>query len=137
MLRGSTRNRSPQLSAGLRTAICRARRRPSLARSRRCARTTRSGANGSCFSSDYLPALTLRDVELVTEQIIEITRRGIVTSDGVEHLADVIIWGTGFRGTEFLAPLQITGIEGRDLHRQWSGGARAYYGMTVPHFPTC
>ena len=93
------------------------------------------GCKRILFSSDYLPALTQPNVELVTDQITRITPAGIVTADGVEHPADVIIWGTGFRGTEFLAPIQITGIHGHDLHEQWSDGARAYYGMSVPHFP--
>ena len=93
------------------------------------------GCKRILFSSDYLPALTQPNVELVTEEITNITREGIATADGSEHPADVIIWGTGFRGTEFLAPMQVTGIDGRDLHKQWSNGARAYYGMTVPHFP--
>jgi cation diffusion facilitator CzcD-associated flavoprotein CzcO len=93
------------------------------------------GCKRVLFSSDYLPALTQPNVDLVTEKITKITRGGIVTTDGAEHPADLIIWGTGFRGTEFLAPMQVTGLGGRDLHEQWSGGARAYYGMTVPHFP--
>ena len=93
------------------------------------------GCKRILFSSDYLPALTQANVDLVTKKITKITPHGITTADGVEHAADVIIWGTGFRGTEFLAPMKITGIDGRDLHEQWSDGARAYYGMTVPHFP--
>ncbi len=47
----------------------------------------------------------------------------------------MIVWGTGFKATEFLAPMSIKGGDGRDLHDHWTDGARAYYGMTVPHFP--
>jgi cation diffusion facilitator CzcD-associated flavoprotein CzcO len=47
----------------------------------------------------------------------------------------VIIWGHRLPWHRILAPLRVTGIDGRDLHQQWSDGARAYYGMTVPHFP--
>ena len=93
------------------------------------------GCKRILFSSDYLPALTQVNVDLVTKKITKITPHGITTADGVEHPAEVIIWGTGFRGTESLAPMKITGIDGRDLHEQWSDGARAYYGMTLPHFP--
>ena len=93
------------------------------------------GCKRILFSSDYLPALTQVNVDLVTKKITKITPHGITTADGVEHPAEVIIWGTGFRGTESLAPMKITGIDGRDLHEQWSDGARAYYGMTVPNFP--
>lgn len=62
---------------------------------------------------------------------------GVLTDDGAHHPADVIVWGTGFRATEFLAPVVVTGVEGRSLAEEWSGGAHAYLGMTVPGFPNC
>lgn len=93
------------------------------------------GCKRVLFSDDYLPALAQPNVHLVTEPIARITPTGVVTSDGVEHPADVIVWGTGFRATEFLAPMRITGSGGRDLRDQWAGGAHAYYGMSVPRFP--
>ncbi|NEW38125.1 NAD(P)/FAD-dependent oxidoreductase [Nocardia cyriacigeorgica] len=93
------------------------------------------GCKRILFSDDYLPALVEPNVELCTERISEITESGVRTAAGTEHEADVIIWGTGFAATEFLAPMTITGEEGRDLHEEWKGGARAYYGMTVPGFP--
>jgi cation diffusion facilitator CzcD-associated flavoprotein CzcO len=87
------------------------------------------------FADDYLPALTQPNVDVVTEKISEITASGVVTADGVEHPADVIVWGTGFKVQEFLAPMAIKGAGGRDLHDQWREGARAYYGLSVPNFP--
>ena len=57
------------------------------------------------------------------------------TVDGVEHPLDVIIYGTGFTATDFLAPLRISGRSGRDLRETWSAGARAYLGIAVPDFP--
>lgn len=93
------------------------------------------GCKRVLFSNDYLPALTQPNVDLVTESITRITPGGVVTASGVEHEADVIVWGTGFKAAEFLAPMRVTGAGGADLHEQWSGGAHAYYGMTVPGFP--
>lgn len=93
------------------------------------------GCKRILFSDDYLPALTQPNVELCTDRISEITASDVRTVDGREHAAEVIIWGTGFTATEFLAPMTITGAEGRDLHEEWKDGARAYYGMTVPGFP--
>ncbi|MGW4068555.1 NAD(P)-binding domain-containing protein [Nocardia grenadensis] len=87
------------------------------------------------FSSDYYPALTRRNVEVTTSDITEITPRGVRTADGTLHEADVIIYGTGFKGTEFLWPMRITGRDGRELAEVWSAGAHAYYGITVPEFP--
>jgi 4-hydroxyacetophenone monooxygenase len=75
------------------------------------------------------------NVRLVTAGIERITPGGIVTRDGEEHPADVLIYGTGFRASEFLTPMQVTGRGGLDLHAQWQGDARAYLGITIPGFP--
>ena len=93
------------------------------------------GCKRILFSDDYLPALAQDNVDLVTDGIAAIRPEGVVTHDGAEHHADVIIWGTGFKATEFLAPMEITGVDGLALHEHWSAGARAYYGMTMPGFP--
>jgi cation diffusion facilitator CzcD-associated flavoprotein CzcO len=93
------------------------------------------GCKRILFSDNYLPSLAEPNVDLVTEKISEITSDGVITADGVEHPADVIIWGTGFKVQEFLAPMAIKGAGGLDLHDEWREGARAYYGLTVPNFP--
>jgi 4-hydroxyacetophenone monooxygenase len=75
------------------------------------------------------------DTHLVTESIVEITPKGIVTSDGVEHQCDVLIYGTGFQASNFLTPMRVVGRGGLDLHEHWDGEARAYLGLTIPSFP--
>jgi hypothetical protein len=45
------------------------------------------------------------------------------------------VWCTGFKASEFLAPITIRGCGGADLHEQWTQGPAAYLGMTVPNFP--
>ena len=75
-------------------------------------------------------------VTLNTTGIDRITPSGIQTSDGVLHAFDVIVFATGFKASDFLAPMKITGRDGRDLHRDcWAGDCRAYLGITVPGFP--
>lgn len=93
------------------------------------------GCKRILFSDDYLPALAAPNVDLVTQPVTAVTPGGVVTADGTEHPADVLIWGTGFDVQHFLAPMAITGAGGVALQDQWRGGARAYYGMTVPNFP--
>jgi len=83
----------------------------------------------------WLGALKRPNVELVTEAISKITPGGVVTADGVEHPADVLIYGTGFTASRFLSGLKVTGRGGRELHETWAGDARAYLGMTTPGFP--
>jgi 4-hydroxyacetophenone monooxygenase len=80
-------------------------------------------------------ALKRDNTRLVTTEIREITPTGIVTTDGVAHDVDVIIYGTGFQASKFLTPMSITGRGGVELHEQWGGDARAYLGVTVPGFP--
>ena len=47
----------------------------------------------------------------------------------------MIIYGTGFHASKFLMPMTFTGKGGADLHSQWAGDPRAYYGMMTPNFP--
>lgn len=82
-------------------------------------------------------ALTLRQphVSLVTESIQAIEPGGVRTADGRLHECDVIIYGTGFKASQFLAPMTVAGRDGVDLHEQWAGDARAYLGVVIPNFP--
>jgi cation diffusion facilitator CzcD-associated flavoprotein CzcO len=93
------------------------------------------GCKRILMSNDWYPALQLPQVEVVTDRIAEIRERTIVTVDGTERAVDTIVLGTGFAATEFLAPMRITGRDGRDLHQQWKDGASAYLGTVVPGFP--
>jgi cation diffusion facilitator CzcD-associated flavoprotein CzcO len=99
------------------------------------------GCKRVLFSSHYLPALARPNVELVTDAIARITPTGILTAasspegDGAEHELDCLIWATGFKTTDFMFPMRVSGSGGVDLHEYWSGGAHAHLGMCVPHFP--
>jgi cation diffusion facilitator CzcD-associated flavoprotein CzcO len=93
------------------------------------------GCKRVLFSSDWYPALAEKNVDVETEAITEVTATGVRTADGRLHDVDVIIYGTGFKATEFLAPMSISGRHGRDLHAEWTEGARAHLGMAVPGFP--
>lgn len=93
------------------------------------------GCKRVLFSSDWYPALACDNVSVETDAITEVTPTGVRTADGRLHEVDVIIYGTGFKATEFLAPMTITGRDGRDLHAEWAQGARAHLGMAVPGFP--
>ncbi|MFR9750875.1 flavin-containing monooxygenase [Nocardia sp. 004] len=87
------------------------------------------------LSNDYYPALTQPNVRVETTPITEITQDGVRTTDNVVHQVDAIIYGTGFKGAEFLWPMNIYGRGGHKLADVWAEGAHAYYGMTVPEFP--
>lgn len=74
------------------------------------------------------------NVRLVSDPIEAISEQGIRTS--AEHIdIDVIIFATGFRASEILAPVDVTGTNGRKLRDEWAGDPKAYMGVTVPGFP--
>ncbi|MEV6876419.1 NAD(P)/FAD-dependent oxidoreductase [Amycolatopsis sp. NPDC051128] len=93
------------------------------------------GCKRILFSNDYLPALARPNVDVETRRISAITETGVRVEDGTELRADVLVYGTGFAATDFLGGLKVLGLGGRSLHDAWSGGARAYLGITVPGFP--
>jgi cation diffusion facilitator CzcD-associated flavoprotein CzcO len=94
------------------------------------------GCKRLLFSNDWYPTLARPDVDVVTDRVAAIEPGGVRTGDGTLHEADVIVYGTGFAATEFLAPMDIRGREGRALTEAWAGGPRAHLGITVPGFPS-
>jgi 4-hydroxyacetophenone monooxygenase len=86
-------------------------------------------------NGSWLQTLQRDNVELMRTPIERITPRGIVTSDGATHDVDVIVYATGFRHTDVLWPLKVTGRSGIDLHALWGTRPYAYLGITVPGFP--
>ena len=93
------------------------------------------GCKRVLFSSAYLPTLQRPDVELVGEPITAMTPAGPRTADGRVHEVDCLIYGTGFRTTDFMFPMEISGVEGRQLVDDWADGPRAHLGMVVPGYP--
>jgi len=101
----------------------------------RCVPDYVMGCKRVLFSNDWYPTLTRPDVELITDPIGRIAENGVVTADGTARRADVIIYGTGFRTLDFLAPMTVTGLGGSRLQDAWRVGAQAYLGITVAGFP--
>ncbi|MDH4581340.1 NAD(P)/FAD-dependent oxidoreductase [Pseudomonas sp. BN415] len=93
------------------------------------------GCKRILISNDFYPALARSNVEVINTGIREVTERAVVTDDGQHHEVDAIILGTGFTATDFLAPMSIRGLGGRDLNQAWREGAEAYLGVSVSGFP--
>jgi 4-hydroxyacetophenone monooxygenase len=82
-------------------------------------------------------ALTSPHVDLVTDEIVRVTPRGIVTDDGEERDVDVIITAVGFEVTRYLWPADYIGRDGTTIQDAWrNDGPRAYIGLMIPDFPT-
>jgi cation diffusion facilitator CzcD-associated flavoprotein CzcO len=93
------------------------------------------GCNRVLLSSQWYPTLARPDVDVVRAGVEALTAAGVVTSDGREIPADVIVWCTGFTATEYLAPIRITGRHGATIRDTWAGGPEAYLGLATPGFP--
>lgn len=63
--------------------------------------------------------------------IAKLCDKGVNTEDGEFRPADVVIYGTGFRATDFLAPMSVRGSRGVSLAEVWETQAYAYLGITV------
>jgi 4-hydroxyacetophenone monooxygenase len=86
-------------------------------------------------NGSWLATLKRPNVNLVRTPIHRVTPDGIVTEDGQTYEADVIVYATGFRATDLLVPMTVTGRSGADLHDEWGQRPFAYLGITVPKFP--
>ncbi|KIK69971.1 hypothetical protein GYMLUDRAFT_212946 [Collybiopsis luxurians FD-317 M1] len=80
------------------------------------------------------PNVTL--VDLNESGISEITSKGLLTDDAVEHEFDVLILATGFDSmTGSLTQMDIRGIDGISLAEKWASGVYTNLGMTCAYFP--
>jgi cyclohexanone monooxygenase len=93
------------------------------------------GCKRLVFSSDYLPALTRPNVEVVTSPARCLRARSLVTEDGAEREVDVVVCATGYAAADYLGELDVSGVGGTTLRDVWRDGAHAYFGMAVPGFP--
>lgn len=74
---------------------------------------------------------------LVTSPIDTITSAGILTTDGVEHGADVIVYGTGFAVSDPMPDKTLIGSDGLTMPQTWENGMEPYLGIAVHGFPNC
>jgi cation diffusion facilitator CzcD-associated flavoprotein CzcO len=93
------------------------------------------GCKRILLSSEWYPAITSPDVELVLSGARELREGSIVDGDGVEHEVDTIVFATGFAPTDPPIARRLRGRDGRTLAEAWDGSPQAYLGTTVTGFP--
>lgn len=99
------------------------------------------GCKRVIISDDYYPTLALPNVTLETRPISRITSKGVsvVGASGepetIEEDYDLLVCATGFKTTQFMHPIQLTGKNGTKLSDVWHKGAQAYYGTCVEAMP--
>jgi cation diffusion facilitator CzcD-associated flavoprotein CzcO len=93
------------------------------------------GCKRPLLSNDFYQIFNRSNLELVTEPIERISPSAVVTADGRERSVDALILATGFKATEYLMAIDVTGRRGLRLEDAWSDGAQAYLGISTPGFP--
>lgn len=93
------------------------------------------GCKRVLLSNDYYPALVQPNVELITAGVAEVRAQSIVDTAGVERAVDALIFGTGFRVTDFPFSGCLRGRAGRSLTEVWAGSPQAHLGTMAAGFP--
>ncbi|MEU8222146.1 NAD(P)/FAD-dependent oxidoreductase [Kribbella sp. NPDC048915] len=93
------------------------------------------GCKRVLISDDYYPAVAQPNVEVVTDGIAQVAPNGVVTTDGVKHEVDTIIYGTGFKVTDLPVMDMVYGRGGVSLREAWADGMQAHLGTAVAGFP--
>ncbi|CDR87217.1 related to putative monooxygenase [Sporisorium scitamineum] len=80
------------------------------------------------FDDAYIPCLNLPNVELSTDQAVEITEDSVILQSGRKLKADVIILASGFKTGETNIQMRVTGRNGKELNEVWTknGAPQAY-----------
>ncbi|MEU0676258.1 NAD(P)/FAD-dependent oxidoreductase [Streptomyces sp. NPDC006172] len=95
----------------------------------------RIGCKRILLSSEYYPALTRPNVDLVAAGLREVRGSTLVASDGSEAQADAIVFGTGFHVTDMPIADRVVGADGHTLAESWKGGMEALRGASAAGFP--
>lgn len=98
------------------------------------------GCKRLLISNTWFPALLRTNVRLVDGAVSSVCADAVVDAQGIQHPCDVIIWGTGFKATEFVTPMKVYGksVAGNvpELSQLWrTQPAATRHGITVAGFP--
>ena len=93
------------------------------------------GCKRLLLSDDFLPALQRDNVTLVTEGIDRFTKSGLVTRDGTEIDADLVVLATGFQTKKLFGDMLIIGPGGQTLEQTWAKEIRAHRSVAIKGFP--
>ena len=92
------------------------------------------GCKRAILSDDYLPALGQPNVRVVTDGVVEVRARSVITEGGDEHEVDTIIFGTGFEVPHSNAD-RVKGRDGRSVLDVYRERPQSYLGTSLAGFP--
>lgn len=85
--------------------------------------------------SEFYPAISRDNADLVTAGIERIEAGGVRDRDGKLHELDILILATGFKVSNFILPTTVVGEDGQELGSRWDGTPRAHRATGIPGFP--
>ena len=95
---------------------------------------SRFGCKRPLMSDFYYPALQRDNVRLVPHAAASIETDAVVTTEGEQLEADVLIFCTGYKVMDF-ERIDVVGAEGASLAKRMAEAPEAYVGTAVPGFP--
>lgn len=93
------------------------------------------GCKRILMSNDYYQAVARDYVDVVTDSISQVDKKGIYTADGKYREVDVIVFCTGFYASEDILQYDVVGKNERLLNEEWSDGPEGYLGTTISGYP--
>ncbi|KAF9940249.1 hypothetical protein BGZ67_008015 [Mortierella alpina] len=93
------------------------------------------GCRRIVVSSDYLPALTRKNVNVHTEAITGVKGHSIMLQDGSVQEVDALVLATGFKVQDMLDQGFLIGRGGCDVSKVWGIDPQTYYGLTSAETP--
>lgn len=93
------------------------------------------GCKRILLSNDYYPALAKPNVDVVKSRIEKFVPKGIEDASGKLHEVDVIVYATGFKTTDAVADMQMSGRNGLNISEAWSQGSKSFLGIQSAGFP--
>lgn len=92
------------------------------------------GCKRILLSDNYYAALQQDNVSVITDHIDKITATGISTNTAHLHKADILVYATGFKTTQFLTGIEMNGIKGAALAK-WRKNPKALRGLVIENMP--
>ena len=82
----------------------------------------------------YMAAIQKENVDVHFEEVVKITEKGLIGSEGTEVECDTIVCATGF-DVSYRPRFPIVGQGGIDLADKWKVCPEGYLGLGIPDFP--
>ena len=93
------------------------------------------GCKRLLMSNSYYPALAQGNVTVHPTAVAGFDGREVIGADGSRAVADVVVFGTGFKILDLPIATRVHDADGRSLADHWQGSPQAYLGTAVTGFP--